>query len=55
MGKVPGKENWFIAAGFNGGGMSFCFSCAEGLAGIVEGKTFEESGLPRMLSTERLG
>ncbi|THY75410.1 hypothetical protein D6C87_07409 [Aureobasidium pullulans] len=42
VGKVPGKENWYIAAGFNGGGMSFYFSCAEGLAGIVEGKTFEE-------------
>ncbi|THY22475.1 FAD dependent oxidoreductase [Aureobasidium pullulans] len=55
VGKVPGKGNWYIAAGFNGGGMSFCFSCAEGLAGIVEGKTYEESGLPRMFSAERLG
>jgi len=54
VGKVKGKEDWYVAAGFNGGGMSFIFGCAEGLAGIVEGGTYEESGLPRMFSTERM-
>jgi glycine/D-amino acid oxidase-like deaminating enzyme len=54
VGKVPGKENWYVAAGFNGGGMTFIFSCAEGLAKMVEGKTYEETGLPKMLDAARM-
>ncbi|KAH0352465.1 FAD dependent oxidoreductase, partial [Aureobasidium melanogenum] len=54
VGKVPGKENWFVAAGFNGGGMTFIFSCTEGLAKMVEGKTYEETGLPKMFDAARM-
>jgi glycine/D-amino acid oxidase-like deaminating enzyme len=54
VGKVPEKENWYVAAGFNGGGMTFIFSCAEGLAKMVEGKTYEETGLPKMLDAKRM-
>ena len=54
VGKVPEKESWYIAAGFNGGGMTFIFSCAEGLAKIVEGKTYKEAGLPKMLDAARM-
>ncbi|KAK6004681.1 hypothetical protein QM012_008543 [Aureobasidium pullulans] len=55
VGRVPGKENWFVAAGFNGGGMTFIFSCTEGLAKMVEGKTYEETGLPKMFDAARMG
>lgn len=54
VGKVPEKEDWFVAAGFNGGGMTFIFTCAEGLAKMVEGGQFEETGLPRMLDAARM-
>ncbi|KAI5197297.1 hypothetical protein AUEXF2481DRAFT_40120 [Aureobasidium subglaciale EXF-2481] len=54
VGKVPGKEDWYIAAGFNGGGMTFIFSCTEGLAKMVEGKTYKETGLPKMFDAERM-
>jgi glycine/D-amino acid oxidase-like deaminating enzyme len=54
VGKVPGKENWWIAAGFNGGGMTFIFSSSMGLAEMIEGKGFEETGLPKMLDAARM-
>lgn len=54
VGRVPGNENWFIAAGFNGGGMTFIFSCTEGLAKMVEGKTYKETGLPKMFDAARM-
>jgi glycine/D-amino acid oxidase-like deaminating enzyme len=54
VGKVPGKEEWYIAAGFNGGGMTFIFTCAEGLAKMVEGKTFEETGLLGLVDARRM-
>ncbi|KAI4719498.1 FAD dependent oxidoreductase [Aureobasidium sp. EXF-10727] len=54
VGKVPGKKNWFIAAGFNGGGMSFIFSCSAALAEMVDGKTYEETRLPKMFDAERM-
>jgi glycine/D-amino acid oxidase-like deaminating enzyme len=54
VGKVPGKENWYIAAGFNGGGMTFIFSSSMGLAEMIEGKSFEETGLPGMLDAARM-
>lgn len=54
VGRVPGKENWFVAAGFNGGGMTFIFSCTEGLAKMVEGKTYEETGLPKIFDAARM-
>lgn len=54
VGKVPEKESWFVAAGFNGGGMTFIFTCAEGLAKMVEGSTFEETGLPKILDAARM-
>ncbi|CAD0092008.1 unnamed protein product, partial [Aureobasidium vineae] len=54
VGKIPGKENWFVAAGFNGGGMSFIFSCSEALAKMVDGKTYEETELPKMFDSGRM-
>jgi glycine/D-amino acid oxidase-like deaminating enzyme len=54
VGKVPGKEDWYVAAGFNGGGMTFIFSCAQGLAQMVEGGTFEETGLPGLVDARRM-
>jgi glycine/D-amino acid oxidase-like deaminating enzyme len=56
-GKVPGKENQYILAGFNGSGMSHIFLSAKGVAKMVrEGASFEESGMPRIFKTteERL-
>jgi glycine/D-amino acid oxidase-like deaminating enzyme len=54
VGQVPGKEDWYIAAGFNGGGMTFIFQCAEGLAKMVEGKKFEETGLLGLVDARRM-
>ncbi|KAK5113618.1 hypothetical protein LTR85_010847 [Meristemomyces frigidus] len=53
VGEVPGKEGrQWIMAGFNGGGMSMIFSCAEGLAKMVaDGLTFEKTALPMMFKT----
>lgn len=54
-GKVPGKENQFILAGFNGAGMLHIFLSAKGIAKMVRsGVPFEESGMPRIFkSTEK--
>lgn len=53
-GKVPGKENQFILAGFNGAGMPHIFLSAKGISKMVRGGVpFEESGIPRIFkSTE---
>jgi glycine/D-amino acid oxidase-like deaminating enzyme len=53
-GEATGKEEWYIAAGFNGGGMTFIFQCAEGLAKMVEGKWFEETGLLGLVDARRM-
>ncbi|PMD43301.1 FAD dependent oxidoreductase [Hyaloscypha variabilis F] len=56
-GKVPGKENHFILAGYNGGGMPHIFLTAKGIAKMIrEDAAFEKSGIPRIfkITEERL-
>jgi hypothetical protein len=56
-GQVPGQENHFILAGFNGAGMPHIFLTANGIANMIRnGVPFEESGIPRISKTteERL-
>lgn len=48
------RPKQWIMAGFNGGGMAMIFLTAKGLAEMVrEGKTFEETGLPRVFKTTK--
>ena len=59
IGRVPGFErSQYILAGYNGGGMSFIFLCAQGLAKLVmdDKAHFSDTGLPPTLQTslERL-
>jgi hypothetical protein len=47
IGELPGREGQYICAGFNGGGMSYIFLCAKGLASMIrDGVSFEQTGLP---------
>ncbi|KAB2575396.1 hypothetical protein DBV05_g5949 [Lasiodiplodia theobromae] len=59
VGKVPGKQNQWILAGFNGGGNALVYLCAKGVAKMVlEDVPFEEAGagIPEIFKTteERL-
>jgi glycine/D-amino acid oxidase-like deaminating enzyme len=57
VGSVPGTENQWILAGFNGGGMSMIFTTAENIADMVlNGTSFEQTTIPRAFKTtsERL-
>jgi len=51
VGAVPGKPGQFIAAGFNGHGMPVIFLTGKAIAEMVLGKTFEESGVPKIFKT----
>lgn len=52
IGHVPNKPGQFILAGFTGHGMPQAFLSAKGVAAmIVEGKSFSESGVPRIWET----
>jgi hypothetical protein len=55
-GQVPGKENRFVLAGYNGGAMPLIFWAAEGIAETIrEDVTFEQSGIPKIFKiTEEL-
>jgi glycine/D-amino acid oxidase-like deaminating enzyme len=56
-GKVPGKDNHFVLAGYNGAGMPLIFLTAKGIAKMIwEDLPFEESGIPRIfkITEERL-
>lgn len=60
VGKIPGKENQWVLAGFNGGGNATTFLCAKAVAKMVlEGVAFGETGVgvPRDFETteKRLG
>ena len=47
VGIVPGKQNQFIMAGFNGGGMSWIFLTGKAMASMIrDDVSFEETGLP---------
>jgi glycine/D-amino acid oxidase-like deaminating enzyme len=53
-GKVLGKDNHFVLAGFNGAGMPLIFLAAKGIAKMIkEDALFEESGIPRIFKTTR--
>ena len=59
VGKVPGEENQWILAGFNGGGMPLIYLCAKSIVKMVlEDLPFEETGVkvPKVFKTteERL-
>ena len=51
--ELPGQ---YICAGFNGHGMARIFTCAPGLAKLINGESWEETGLPECFeySVERL-
>lgn len=56
IGKVPGKQAQWVLAGFNGGGMSFIFLSAKGVAKMVlEDVPFAENGagIPSRCETTR--
>ena len=58
VGQVPDEENWFMLAGFNGGGMPLIFLSSLGIARMIcEGVRFEETEVPDtfMASKERFG
>lgn len=49
IGVVPARENQYMLAGFNGHGMPQIFLAAKGVASmIMEGASFEETGIPRV-------
>jgi hypothetical protein len=53
-GKVPGKENRFIIAGFNGAGMLHIFLGVKGVAKMAwEKVSFERAGFQGSLSRPR--
>lgn len=52
VGAVPGRVNQYILAGFNGHGMPIIYLTAKGIAEMIrDGKSFEETGLPRVYKT----
>lgn len=56
VGAVEGMPGHWICAGHNGHGMARIFSCAPGLAKLVMGGTWEDTGLPEcfQMSNKRL-
>ncbi|KAI0134333.1 FAD dependent oxidoreductase-domain-containing protein [Xylariales sp. AK1849] len=57
VGQVPGTDNQWILAGFNGGGMPLIFTATREIALMVlRGATFEETNMPKVFKTteERL-
>ncbi|KAJ5280157.1 hypothetical protein N7478_005529 [Penicillium angulare] len=54
VGVVPGEQDQFILAGFNGHGMPVIWLSSKGLAKIVmDDLKFEETGLPRLFETTK--
>ncbi|KAJ5560873.1 hypothetical protein N7535_009070 [Penicillium sp. DV-2018c] len=56
VGAIESLPGQYICAGFNGHGMARIFTCAPGVAQLVLGKTWDETGLPEcfQFSNERL-
>lgn len=57
VGKIPGQENHYILAGYNGGGMPIIFLAAKGITKMIrDDVAFEKSGIPRIfkITEERL-
>ena len=46
VGRVPGRPNVFVAAGFNGHGMPQCFGVGKGIAQMIEEKDQEGAPAP---------
>ncbi|KAF2680082.1 FAD dependent oxidoreductase [Lentithecium fluviatile CBS 122367] len=54
VGKVPGRENQFVIAGFTGHGMPQVFLSAKGVASMVmEGTRFADTGMPRVFEASQ--
>ncbi|KAL4794287.1 FAD dependent oxidoreductase [Aspergillus venezuelensis] len=45
LGPVEGKKRQFVCAGFGGHGMARIFTCAPGVAKLIAGKSWAETGL----------
>ncbi|WVW79257.1 hypothetical protein I302_101224 [Kwoniella bestiolae CBS 10118] len=56
VGAVPGKSGQWMSCGHNGHGMARIFTCSKGLAQMVQGSTWSETGLPEcyQVTEERL-
>jgi glycine/D-amino acid oxidase-like deaminating enzyme len=56
IGELPEKKGCYIAAGFEGHGMPLIYLAMKGIADMVGGKRFEESGIPNIFKAteERL-
>jgi len=57
VGEIPGRDGQYILAGYSGAGMAnICLSAKAVAKMVVEGATFEETGIPRIyqITQERL-
>ncbi|KAJ5366465.1 hypothetical protein N7541_000406 [Penicillium brevicompactum] len=54
VGAVDGLEGQWVCAGFNGHGMAIAFTCALGLAKLMSGERWEETGLPECFKAGRV-
>ncbi|WRT68995.1 uncharacterized protein IL334_005977 [Kwoniella shivajii] len=57
VGPVPGKKGQWMSCGHNGHGMARIFTCSKGLAQLVQGSTWSQTGLPEcfQVTSERIG
>ncbi|PLB51407.1 FAD dependent oxidoreductase [Aspergillus steynii IBT 23096] len=57
VGSIEGLEGQWVCAGFNGHGMAGIFTCAPGLVKLINGGSWEETGLPECFqySKARIG
>ncbi|KAI9740281.1 MAG: hypothetical protein M1834_004859 [Cirrosporium novae-zelandiae] len=53
VGSVPDKPGQYIVAGFNGHGMPLVYLSAKGVAQMLRGKAFEETGVPSFFKTSK--
>ncbi|KAL1743246.1 FAD dependent oxidoreductase [Schizophyllum fasciatum] len=56
VGPVPNLSGQYVIAGFNGHGMARIFGCAPGLAQMIMGGSWEDTGMPEVfrISEDRL-
>ncbi|KAJ5373478.1 FAD dependent oxidoreductase superfamily [Penicillium concentricum] len=53
VGSIPGEDNQYVIAGFNGHGMPLAFLSALGVAKMVNGIEFEDAGIPRLFQSTK--
>ncbi|WWC73169.1 uncharacterized protein I206_107135 [Kwoniella pini CBS 10737] len=53
VGAVPGKAGQWMSCGHNGHGMARIFTCSRGLAKLVQGSSWVETGLPECFQVTR--